>query len=398
LADESALTIAGKRRHLFLLQKIRENKPLSRAELAELQQYEDPMSKDRKPERAPEKAPAVPPEASGVQFEAGLREPVSIVKHPQSPRAAAGLVRLAGMRFESMADAEVRLQWPGLTDQIAKSPLLIQAWEKGRRLRAIHDLAGTPICMEEASKRIGMGEGGLLKLYKRDPEVRDLWDRAKLDMVIGMKKALMTRATSGNANALATVEKILAGEFGAAGGKAAAVDFTRLSPTQMELATDIKRAQLDRWHKKNGLPRNGDRTYSLPVFLAWRVAFERDKLARNVGTPGVDPLREQKARKAKIEADLAEGRVVPFATHERGYLARGHVLKQLLSADRAEEWASLHEGLTALQLKGLYLEAFDEVLRQFCVRVDDVPELPPAVQAKLDEAFELLKGTADERR
>lgn len=308
---------------------------------------------------------------------------------------SAALVRNAGMKFDSIAEAAERLQIEDLAERIEKSPRLAKAWEKGCQLRAIYRLAATPICMEEASKRLGMGEDGLVKLSRRDPEVLDLWKRGKLDMVVKLKEGLMARACAGNGNALRTIEKILEGEFGAGGGpKAAAVDFTAMTPTQMEEATGIKRQQFGRWAKEHGMPRNGDgRTYSMPAVLAWLRQFEVEKLTRTAGKTGVDPLREQKARKAKVEADIAENRVVPIDVLTKTVLLRATVAKQLLSDDRAEEWASLHEGLTAAQLKVMYQEAFEAVLVEMCKKIDAGVTLPPAVEAKLAEAFELMKGT-----
>lgn len=334
-----------------------------------------------------EKAASVQQEASGVQSEAGpVNEPAVKLKSPQ--------VRLAALECATMAEAESRLGVEDLAGLLAGNQRLAQAWEKGRRLKGIRELAATPICMEEASKRLGMGEDGLVKLYKRDREVRDIWDQARLGAVVEMKKGLMARATSGNAHALDTVEKILAGEFAKAGrGKAAEIDFSRLTPTQMEEATGIKRQQFGRWAKDHGMPRNGDgRTYSMHAVVAWLRQFEVEKLSRTTGKAGVDPLREQKARKAKVDADLAENRVVPIEIAEQRLLERAHVVMRLLSADRAEEWASLHEGLTALQLKEMYQAAFEAVRVEMCRRLDVGVTLPAAVQAKLDEVFEMMKG------
>lgn len=374
MADESALAIAGKRRHLFLLEKIRGNKPLTRAEVAELGQYERVM--DERPDKTEQtKTPAPAP----------ALQPLT-----------AATVREAAMACETMAQAEGRLGVEDLAAVLEKSKRLAAAWEKGRKLRDIRELAVTPICMEEASKRLGLGESGLAKLYKRDPEVRDLWDRGQVEMLVKLKQGLMTRATAGHANALQTVEQILTGKFSKATGGPA--DFTRLTPTQMEAATGIARQQILRWHKSHGLARNADGTYSLPAFIAWLKQFEVDKIGRAVGTAGIDPLREQKARKAKVEADLAEGRVVSREWFLRTLMTQTAWLVQLLSEAKAEEWAALHEGRTAPQLKEMYLAAFLDLREQWCVCPAEVP-IPPAAREKFEEAFELMKEqTADERR
>ncbi|MEN6424034.1 MAG: hypothetical protein ABFE13_01625 [Phycisphaerales bacterium] len=368
MADESALSIAGKRRHLLLLEKIRENKPLTRAEVAELRQYEEAMSKrPGKTDEAQAQAPA-----------------------PAPVRLTPAAVREAALECETMAQAEGRLGVEDLAAELEKSKRLGAAWEKGRRLRAIRELAVTPICMEEASKRLGLGEDGLAKLYKRDPEARDLWDRGRVSMLVEVKAGILKGAAAGRQSALDTVERVLKGEFGM-GGRPAAVDFARLTPTQMEAATGVNHRQILRWHRKHGLARNADRTYSMPAFIAWLKQFEVDKIARTAGTAGVDSLREQKARIAKVDAELAEGRVVPKEHYIRTLMTQTAWLVQLLSEAKAEEWAALHEGRTALQLKEMYLSAFAALREQWCVFPAEV-QVPPAARAKFEEAFQLMKG------
>jgi hypothetical protein len=369
MTDESALNIAGKRRHLYLLQKIRENKPLSRTEVAELRQYELAAGKQAdQVQPAGPAAPAVP------------------------QRLTAAFVREAAMDCATMAAAESRLGIEDLAGRIEKSQTLTKAWEKGRQLRDIRELAVTPICMEEASKKLGLGEDGLAKLYKRDPEVRDLWDRGRVDMLVKAKQGLMDRAVTGSPHALSAVERILRGEFGQAAGSQPG-DFTKLSPTQIAEATGFPRQTILRWHKSHGLKRNADGTYNLPEFVEWLREFEVDKVTRTTGTAGQDPLREQKARKAKIEADLAEGRVILKEQHIRTLMTQAAWLVQLLSEAKAEEWAALHEGLTALQLKERYMDAFWALRSQWCMLPAEVP-MSPAARAKFEEAFELMKGSS----
>jgi hypothetical protein len=367
MTDESALNIAGKRRHLYLLQKIRENKPLSRTEVAELRQYEL---------------------AAGKQDDQAQTVPAAALI-PQ--RLTAAVIREAAMECATMAAVESRLGVEDLAGRIEKSESLTKAWEKGRQLRDIRELAVTPICMEEASKKLGLGEDGLAKLYKRDHEVRDLWDRGRVDMLVKVKQGLMDRAVTGSPHALSAVERILRGEFGQAAGSQPG-DFTKLSPTQIAEATGFPRQTILRWHKNHGLKRNADGTYSLPEFVEWVREFEVDKVTRTTGTAGQDPLREQKARKAKIEADLAEGRVILKEQHIRTLMTQAAWLVQLLSEAKAEEWAALHEGLTALQLKERYMDAFWALRSQWCMLPAEVP-MSPAARAKFEEAFELMKGS-----
>jgi len=357
VADESALNIASKRRHLYLLQKIKENKPLSRAEVTELREYE--LAEGRQPSAST----------------------------PAPQRLIPANVRQTAMECDTIAAAETRLGIEDLASRLEKSKRLSQAWDKGRQLRDIRELAVTPICMEEASKKLGLGDAGLAQLYKRDREVRDVWDRGRVDMLIRVKQGLMDRATTGSPHALGAVERILRGEFGH--NAPSQPDFTRLPPTQIAEATGFPRQTILRWHKNHGLRRNRDGTYSLPIFIAWLREFEVDKVTRSTGTAGLDPLREQKARKAKVEADLAEGRVIPKKQHIHTLMTQTAWLVQLLSETKAEEWAALHEGLTALQLKESYMDAFVALRNQWCTFPAEVP-VTPAARVKFEEAFALM--------
>lgn len=77
--------------------------------------------------------------------------------------------------------------------------------------------------------------------------------------------------------------------------------------------------------------------------------------------------------------------------HIRTLMTQAAWLVQLLSEAKAEEWAALHEGLTAVQLKERYMDAFWALRSQWCAFPAEIP-MPPAARAKFEEAFELMKG------
>jgi len=308
-----------------------------RPEVAELRQYEDTM------DRHPAKTDQTQDEVSA----------------PAPQRLTATLVRQVALDCETMPQAEGCLGVEDLAGQLEANKRLAGAWDKGRRLRDIRAIAVTPICMEEASKRLGMGPEGLVKLYRRDPDVRDIWDRGKVDMAVRLKQGLMARATAGKPDALRTVEQILAGEF--AGPPGRQMDFGRLTPTQMAEATGFARQQILRWHKGSGLPRNVDgRTYSLPAFVTWFEQFIKGKVTGT--TTGPNRLQNAKAERLELELAKRRGELVEVESVKAGLLARERALVAILE-HKPEELSHLIEGKTRQQIRPV-LEKFAEDLRR----------------------------------
>jgi hypothetical protein len=378
MTEKSAVEIACQQRHLHLLQKVKDNKPLTAVEMRELKGYEG--------------------EHGGETPKADIRNPTCRTS-PKSTLAAvepaprkltAASVREAGMECETMAGAEDRLRIEDLAGQLEKSKRLLAAWEKGRRLRDIRALAVAPISQADASQQLGLGETGLARLCERDPEVRDIWDRGRVALRIEVQRGLLKNAAAGKADALAAIEKILHGRFG--GGET--VDFGRLTPTQIAEATGIRRQVFRRWHIDNQLPRNADGTFSLPQFVAWLKKWVLAKASSGGSPASLNPLQAEKARKVKVEADLLEDRVVPIETVLTMLRQRAARTVQVLSDNRAEDWAQAHEGKTAAQLKDLYRDAFRDLREDLKKMSTEVP-LPPAAKAKFEEAFaELMKDSA----
>jgi hypothetical protein len=314
----------------------------------------------------------------------------SQAKAPSPRSLTAACVREVALQCETMAAAEDRLEVEDLAGQLEKSKRLLAAWEKGRRLRDIRELAVAPISQADASQQLGLGENGLARLCERDLEVRDIWERGRVALRIEVQRGLLKNAAAGKADALAAIEKILHGRFG--GGDA--VDFTRLSPTQMETATGIRRQVFRRWHIDNQLPRNADGTFSLPQFVAWLKKWTLAKASAGGSPASLNPLQAEKARKVKVEADLLEDRVLPRETVVRMLRERAARSVQVLSRGRAKDWSHAHEGKTAAQLEPMYLDAFQSVWAVLAALPPEVP-LPPAAKAKFEEAFaELMKDSA----
>lgn len=133
----------------------------------------------------------------------------------------------------------------------------------------------------------------------------------------------------------------------------------------MEEATGFNHRQILRWHKKNGLHPAGAYLQSAGLHRL-ALAVRAGQANPRPGHAGHPSLREQKARKAKVEADLAEGRVVPKEQHIRTLMTQAAWLVQLLSEAKAEEWGLAARRPNGLLLRQMYLDAFGAPGEQWC--------------------------------
>ena len=298
-------------------------------------------------------------------------------------------VRAAGYECETQAEAASRL---GVADlQLGRSKKRAAAWARGQFLRKVAEIARETHWVAEAvDKHFGLAKGEFVKVLARDREVRELWEVKRFALQVSLGKQLVARAGEGNARALAAVEHL----FGER-PSAAAVDFERLTITQMGQATGLSRTQFLRWSKNHHLPRNIDGTFSLAKWVEWYGKWQRDKAGGGSESAGLNPMQAEKTRLYKLQADETEDRLIARTAVVEMVCARAARLVQLLGDSTAEEWAHAHEGLTAAQLKETYSEAF-RTLRASWGRFPEEIPVPAAVRAILDEALVLLTEGANE--
>jgi hypothetical protein len=339
LVDESALTIAGKRRHLFLLEKIRENKPLTRAEVAELGQYERGM------------------EGQGQHTDAAQAGQAPVPRSKLAPDT----VRQAAMVSASMSEAGERLGVVDLAARLEKSKRLTAAWDRGQLLRRVQEIASTTmIVAEKADRALGLAAGEFVTILATDRIVRDLWEQSRFEFWLQQQQSMAKKVAEGDARAAAIFQQLFP-EVHAGEGGADLVDFTRLSPTQMEKATGVLRQQILRWHKQHGLPRNADHTYSMPAFVTWLERFTKAKISGQA-SPGTNPLTSVKAERLELELRKRKGELVEVEAVTEGLFAREKALVAVLE-HKPEELSHVLEGKTRQQIKPV-LEKFTEDLRR----------------------------------
>ncbi|MDY0357074.1 MAG: hypothetical protein RBR19_14425 [Sedimentisphaerales bacterium] len=180
----------------------------------------------------------------------------------------AGPIRQAGRECGDIETAGRRLGLDDLGALLGDDAELRQAWERGRFLRRLRELAEGPICLAVCAERLGMDEGAFRALLETDPEARDIWQQGRHTFFLRGKAAIMRGAEEGKPHGLKMVERLLQAEAGVSDAPER-IDFRRLLPKEMSEAVGIDHHQMNRWSKEHGLPRGMDGSYSLPAFVAW---------------------------------------------------------------------------------------------------------------------------------
>ena len=127
----SSVQIAAKQRHLLLLGKVKDNKPLSRAELGELKRYERKAKLDKPVDSKRDKI---------TEVLAARKK--GTAKRGRMPLSEAEVRRLS-LECDTVADAdsEIKTRSP-LVLILKRYPKLKLAWDRGRFQRSLKAAAG----------------------------------------------------------------------------------------------------------------------------------------------------------------------------------------------------------------------------------------------------------------
>jgi len=101
------------------------------------------------------------------------------------PVAEAEVLRL-GFECENFTEANAAIRTRrSLVEILKKHPELRQAWDRGRFLRNLRDLARVGTSVTEAAKLLGLENGQVLQaMIDKDLEVGNLWNEASLEFHI----------------------------------------------------------------------------------------------------------------------------------------------------------------------------------------------------------------------
>ena len=287
----STIEIAAKQRHLYLLGKVKGNKTLSKAELAELKRYERQIPARR------EQITAKTGVASKVQSKKKkVSMETSVKKRDRLPMRKAEVRRL-GLECENLAEADsaIRTRSP-LTLILKRYPQLRQAWDRGRFLRRLRGMASQAPSIAQAAGRLGLSEQAFQEMLDSDLEVGDIWKEEQLKLYVETRRQVFDLAADNVPWAIKIIYNLMT-EHADAGMKTE----VNVNTNQLARLTGKSSRTVYNWHTKFGLPRNADKTFNLRIFLLWYEEFLIKKAGGNVSTTPLDPLKAIKAERIKVE-------------------------------------------------------------------------------------------------
>jgi len=398
LTEISAVEIAKRQRYLFLLQKVKENKTLSKVELDELSRYERKMTgkvllgnlrRSNKPLTRLSTKQSTRRSTKHKQSKKRSKKSkkkILVTKRVRLPVDEAEIRRL-GLECENLTEADAAIKKrKSLKEIFKKYPQLRQAWDRGRFLRNLRGLAMTGVSVSNAAKKLGFANGQVLRaMIDEDQEVGDLWDQTQLEIYIEIKSAIVEAAKEGKVDAVRAVESFLLDEK-----EWPETDLSRITKIQLVEITGKTPQTINNWLNKYGLPRNADKTFDVGVVWAWNEEFLLKK-ASGGKEPAVelDPLKAMKAEKLKLDLARHRNELLDRELVMAGLLAR-HQIVISWADHRAEELAWLCRGQKPERIVQLIKEAIAELRRDLC-KVPEELRLPDTAEKLFQKTLESLK-------
>jgi len=285
---------------LFLLRKVQENKALSKAELDELKRYERKAKVTTTPglERLVKPVVSRPGKKRPGGKAAKKKASGKAGKRNRLPMREAKIKWLA-LKCETLteADAAIRTR-KSLAEIFKKHPRLQEAWNYGRFLREVREVASQSPSISQAAGQLGLTERAFQELLGQDEEVKDIWHQQQLQLYVTVKGRVFELAEEGNPWAIKILDDFLQAN---AGLKANVLEVS-VTTNQLAELTGKSIRTIHNWRTKCGLPRNIDKTFDLRIFVLWYEGFLLKKASReNASISPLDPLRAAKAEMIKLE-------------------------------------------------------------------------------------------------
>lgn len=322
------------------------------------------------------------------------RKKKKVINKARQPHRPLGVsrVKYLALEYPDMTAAEASAAEmfgfdDSLADYLGKNKDIQTAWERGRFLRNLRQLASTAVTISEAENTLELQPGQLKKMIETDAEIAELWNCERLAVTIALKKAIVEKAKEGKLNAIKQIEYLLRNEI--AGRDQ--VDFKRVTITQLCELTGRTRQSVHDWYTKHGLNRNSDKTFDLFDFIPWYANFIITKKADAPGRPAgnrTDPLRDVRAQNLQLDLEHKRGQLLDRQQVIAGLLARSQTLVNSLDR-KAEDLAALCNNRPMVKIVEILDNFFDDVRRQQCT-VPEFLQLPQKAREKYQELMELL--------
>jgi hypothetical protein len=129
------------------------------------------------------------------------------------------------------------------------------------------------------------------------------------------------------------------------------------------------------WHKRDGCPRNLDRSFDLREVIKWREGRIETRLLEDTGESGgrsdnLERWRGHKADLAKIELDKAKGILLPSADVDAGRVQRVAAVKAALLALPGTV-AGQAPGMDAGECEAFVRGLVEEICNRFAAEGED---------------------------
>jgi len=293
-------------------------------------------------------------------------------------------VKAAGQETEDYIAAEQQLGLSRpLADVLAKHKKLKAAFERGRFLKNIKELAATAITAAETEEKLELEPGQLAEMFEADVELRDCWNQERLRTIIEVKTAMVAAAKDGKPSAAKQVEAILRREIVNSG-----LDTGRITIEQMTEITAKTRQTIHAWYSRHGCPRNSDKTFNLTAFLGWFEEFCTQK-TRGSKAIETDPFKARKTEKLELEIARQRGQLLDRSIVIAGFLARWQGLVNATS-HKSDDLGMTCGHQPAAKIAETLEEFFAQLRGQMCQIPEELRLSKPAAE-KLKELLEMIE-------
>jgi len=190
-------------------------------------------------------------------------------------------IERAAYECETCAQAAEHLgiEVAALRTSLERRPDVQTAWDRGRLLRKVRDLAAVTVTVWQAAKELGMDGPAFRQLLDTDAEVAAVWDQARRRLRRTAAEAVIRNAERGSRSAGRYVENFLRSEQK---GPGMSFDFERVPIEIMTSILGKTRQTLWSWTRDSGCPRNPDCTYNVAEVFRWiqsRTALKQPSVA-----------------------------------------------------------------------------------------------------------------------
>lgn len=231
------------------------------------------------------------------------------------PPLTKAMVKAWGFDCENMTAAALNYKG-NLVGRLERSGPLRQAWQRGRFLRDISQLAAVGMTKAEVAVRLDI-ELAAFEDMLIGPEAADIWTRAQIETLVQLKTGILESAMQGKGPALKSFERILQDDR-----PASSLDVYRMTEKQMLAVTGVTRQTLHTWVTEKALSRNSDKSFDLRVFIRWFEGFSQRKVNVNPKVASEDEMRNIKTADLKRKLDAELGKLLDREEVIAGLVAR----------------------------------------------------------------------------